>query len=480
VSLGADIAAGRAYVELLLKDESFRARLKNVSTTMAAWGRGLRTVGYGISGVGAAILSPFIASLPMFVKSGARIKDLGDRLSAPIDDMQRLSFAFEQTGTNLEENMSNLVRFQKELAKSGKSGKDLAGALFQIADQIQAIEDPAKRMELLLDKFGKGGASMMPLFAGGSAEMQKLFDRADRLGIVMKPSDIEAAAKMDDTFAELRATMAAFGNTLAAAVIPYLQPLLEMAVKIVSGITQWIDKHRALAVGLAATGVALLAFGGLVIVLGTAFAVIATAIGGFTAVLTFVATPIGMVVVAIGALIAGIAALTALIVTATGQWENLWTALEGYASYTLASLNAILEFMLSGDWKNAGKTMALAIAAGISEVPGIAELFNIAGLGDMKKQLDEAIKQADAARKAREAANPAKPRPGFPDLGDALGAANAAARPMGALGFMNAGQARAFGAGSKNVLGEKQLQALKDIDEGIKRLPEKIRPRFVR
>jgi hypothetical protein len=474
MSLGSQIQAGRAYVELLLKDESFKAGLKRISTSMAAWGRGLRAVGAGIFGAGAAIVAPFAAAVPLFAKSAARISDQSGRLGAPVEDLQRLAYAADHSGTSLEEIIPSLMFFQKELAKSGKSGADLVANLKSIANELQKIEDPAKRIEFMAERFGKAGAALIPMLSGGAAGMEGLFGHADGMGMIMKAEDIEAAAKLDDTFTELVNTLQSLGNVLAASVIPYVQPIAEIVISVVSATVQWIDQHRTLAVVLAATGVALMVVGGALIALGLTFTVIATAVSGFAAALAFVSGPVGVIVVAIGGIIVGLGILAATIISVTGQWENLWAALEGYASYTISALRAVLDFMLAGDWKNAGKTMALAIAAGLAEVPGVAELFNIAGLGDIKKQLDAAIKQAEAMRKEREAKNPPKPQPGLPDLGDAFGSANQLVRP--ALGFMNAGQAHLFGTESVKGLQQRIARNTELMVEELRQMGRKVGP----
>lgn len=467
------IAAGRAYVELLLKDESFNAGLKRATERWKSWGEGLKKTGTTLKGWGNNLLAPFISAVPRFTSAGARLDDLSQRISAPLDDLQRLNFAFEETGTSLEENMSNLIRFQKELAKSGKSGKDFAGSLMAVADELHAIDDPARRMELLLDKFGKGGATMMPLFAGGSAQMRELFNRADALGIVAKPEDIAAAAKLDDTYTELKLTTQAFGNVLASSVIPYLQPMVELAVKAVSATTKWVDQNRELAVGLAATGAALFAIGSVLIAMGGIATAVGAGIGGITTLLALIASPAAPVV----AIIALVVALGVALITLTGQWENLGKMTAAWAKQTLGNLELVLGMLQSNQWQAAAGVMALSIIKGLEPlakwgtfgIGGTIGSFLDLGVDARLKEVREALekaKQLDAAKIKERENKPA------PDLADALAKAGSIVRPT--LGFMNSGSARLFGAETAIGLQRRQVRELEMIREEIRAL----RPRL--
>lgn len=472
MSLGSEIAAGRAYVELLLKDDSFKAKLKKNSEWFKGWGESLKKFGTSLRGYGDWLLSPFKSALPIFVQSGAKLNDLAQRIGAPIDDLQRLGYAGEQSGISLEEMMPSLIYFEKYLAKSGKSGKDLASTLLDVADELKTIDDPAKRIEFMAERFGKAGAALIPLLQGGSGELNGLFNRADSLGIVMRPEDIEAAAKMDDTYAELNATMRAFGNTLAASVIPYLQPMLELAVKAVAIGTKWIDKNRSLAVGIAATGAALVGLAGIIVALGTIATAVATAIGGFAAALAFVVTPTGILVISIGAVVAAVAALAAGVISLTGQWRNLGNAISGWANEALAGMDAVLHMLMSDQWEAAAGVMALSVLKALQPLLKVG-IFGAAGLAlgqfDVDGRLKE-VKDAVERAKALDKAWMERRQKEKANLPAALGMAAAIAQPAAAVGFMGAGQARAFGIiETKAGLEQRQLRQLELIREAIQR-----------
>lgn len=421
MSMSSAIAAGRAYVELLLKDDAFKAKLKRASETMQAWGKGLRAVGMGMMAAGAAMLAPFVAAIPLFASGAARLDDLSQRLTAPVADLQRLAFAGEMAGVTLEEMMPGLITFEKYLAKSGKSGKDLAGQILAVAEELKGIDDPAKRMEFMFERFGKAGAALMPVLAGGSAGLGGAMGQADSLGLVLSQEDIAAAAALDDAYTELTLTLKALGNTLAAAVVPYLIPIVEYATATIAAFTEWIDQNRGLAVTLATVGTVLVTVAGALTALGTVVAFAGTVIGGLTTVLGLLAAPAAPVVLAILGIVAAVAALAAGITWLTGAWGGATDAAKKH----------------SDELKKLREQQAKARADQVAAENGVA-----------------------------------------PDADKALGKAKQIIRP-GNLGFMNSGAADRFGIGFKfndNVPQKRQVKLSELMLEQLKKIEKKSGP----
>lgn len=419
MSMSSAIVAGRAYVELLLKDESFKAKLKKSGETMQAWGKGLKTVGTGMMAAGAAMLAPFIAAIPLFASGAARLDDLANRLTAPVDELQRLAYAGEMAGVSLEEMMPGLVDFEKNLAKSGKSGKDLVGQLMAIADKLEGIEDPAKKMELLSKYFGGGAAMMMPLLAGGSKGLGVAMGQADSKGLVMSKEDIASAAALDDAYTELTMTVKALGNTLASAVIPYLTPMVEYATATIAAFTEWADQNRGLVATFVAVVSVLATVGAAFYAVSTVVSIAGTIMAGFTTVLGLIAAPAAPVILTILAIVAAVAALAAGIGWLTGAWGG---ATKAAATHT-----------------------------------------------DQLKKLRE--QQAQARAQAAAAGD-------MPDADKALGKANSIIRPAN-IGFSNSGAADRFGIGFRfndNVPAKRQVKLSELQLEWLKKIEKKTGP----
>src|ERR1044071_2304354 len=94
----ADIKAGRAYVELLLKDGAFTKGLKAASQKLKDWGSGIRAEGAAIAAAGAAIKAPMIALAHSFAESGTELLRMSQRTGMSVEALSELRFAAQESG----------------------------------------------------------------------------------------------------------------------------------------------------------------------------------------------------------------------------------------------------------------------------------------------------------------------------------------------------------------------------------------------
>src|SRR5262245_37725444 len=98
---GGDILAGRAYIELLLKDRGVSKSLTSFGQKLQHLGKDFAIIGGLIAGVGAAITGPMLHAMHSVVEMGTSLQLMHERTGQSVESLSELRFAAEQTGATL-------------------------------------------------------------------------------------------------------------------------------------------------------------------------------------------------------------------------------------------------------------------------------------------------------------------------------------------------------------------------------------------
>lgn len=287
------IRAGKAYVELLLKDQ-LGAGLNKVAAKLKSLGDGISSIGKTMAAAGAAITVPLIAAAKLSADAGAAIYDMSRRTGICVESLSLLSFMADLTGSSIETVEGAIRRMQKTIAGVADAAEGTTGSLdhlgisvaqivghapdrqFEmIAGRIAAISDPTARAAATMKVFGRSGTEILPLIN----QLAALAAQAKKLGLVRTE---ESAKQMKDfQIAMLLAQKAATSlwSALAIAVIPILKKKSEQLMQITLLIRDWVRGHRELIATIftVATGLALV--GTSLFVLGKSISYFASGIG---------------------------------------------------------------------------------------------------------------------------------------------------------------------------------------------------------
>lgn len=192
------------------------------------------------SKLGPAILAAFsVAAVTSAIKSYAdftgKIADLSQKTGIGTEALQRLKYAAEQNGATLEQVTGAVTKLGSNLAGGSTSATGALKALglsfdsiramapdkafTTISDAIAKIEDPMARSKLAMDLFGKAGADLLPMMRGN---LSATAAEAERLGLVMSDSAVQAG----DRFGDSMATLTLVGQSLIAQVLTPIIPVL--------------------------------------------------------------------------------------------------------------------------------------------------------------------------------------------------------------------------------------------------------------
>jgi hypothetical protein len=293
-----DIEAGKAYIELYVKNSQFVKSLNAASKQAIEWGKNLAKAGAGIMAAGGAVTAPMALMVKQFANAGSELADMSARTGASTETLSALGYAAGMTGSSMED-------VEKALRKMQQNGMGI-DQLDAVANRMAAITDPAERTRFAIETFGKAGAAMIPMLSNGAAGLAEFRAEAERLGLVMSSQDAAAADQLGDAMDRVTGSLKGASMQIGAALAPYVVKLADIITDVMSKVVDWIKRNRQLVVTVAVVagvisgiGAAVIGLGGAISALGFVMSGLATVLTTVGAVIGFLLSPFGLVVAAI-------------------------------------------------------------------------------------------------------------------------------------------------------------------------------------
>lgn len=207
-----------------------------------------------IGGLAAAAGGAVYAAVLGFAKSGESIATSADRIGIGIEAYQELRFAADQSNVSTEDLDIGLLQLQKRLGLVAQGNKGAAigferlgikvydaggklrdaSELFpEIADRMNRVEAPAKRVALATQIFGKSGANLIPMLREGSSGLDAMRVEARRLGIVMSGEAARSGDAFLDSQNRLFAALTGVRNLIGSALLPVFSDLIAKVTEFV-------------------------------------------------------------------------------------------------------------------------------------------------------------------------------------------------------------------------------------------------------
>ncbi len=299
---GGDIRAGKAFVELYVKNSALMKGLAEAQKRLRDFGNGISVVGKWMMGLGTAAIAPLALMAKRFESTGSALNDMSARTGVAVESLSEFSYAADQTGTNLETVESGVKKMQKAIgAATDGPLKDLQGMkpedqFAAVARTLNAIEDPGERAAKAMEIFGKSGTALLPMIA----DLENLQANARRLGLVMSTEDAAAADAFGDALGDLKSVILNVGNGLIAKLAPSLTAFVEAAANATVQVKTWMTDNAELIATIfkIIAGVAVAGAG--IFVFGKAIAGVGAIIGGFHSFILWAAGGLQMLVSVLG------------------------------------------------------------------------------------------------------------------------------------------------------------------------------------
>ena len=168
-----------------------------------AVGREIRSLKSSVQGafreMGTAIVGYFtftsiLAGLERLINKVETIKNTAEETGQTVEGIQKLDYAFEQTGISVSRGNNALVKLN-ELVGQARTGGEQAQGVFEkwgiaisgrgnaeiiheIADRMMSMTDSAQQAAMAFDLLGRGGKDLIPLLKEGADHMHRMADHA--------------------------------------------------------------------------------------------------------------------------------------------------------------------------------------------------------------------------------------------------------------------------------------------------------------
>lgn len=403
-----DIQAGRAYVEMYVKNARFIRGLRNMQRRFAAFGAGLRNVGIKMMMAGGMITAPFLLAIKSFASAGDALDKMSARTTTSVEFLSKLSHAANIGGSDINK-MEKGIRSLQGAAKGAERGlktyvdsfdelgvsvkdnnghlKDTETLWMETIDAISKVEDPTNKAALSQSIFGKKvGSDLLPVMQSLIPAMQEAKD----LGIVMSAEDAAEAAVLTDAWTKLVSIFKMSVFQIGGALAPTMTALFDSIKDNSKAVIGWIKDNKGLIIsifkigaGLAVAGAAAVMVGTVIIGLGSVCGAAAAMVTGLGSAVGIVTAIFGAILSPIGLVVAGVAGLVAYFLWASDSISGVLDWLKGgfgvLKDDALASFKGISDAMKAGDMKLAAKILwaflKLQWQRGVNWISGIWEDF---------------------------------------------------------------------------------------------------------
>ncbi len=256
---------GDLVVKLGLDSIGFQAGIKKAQGGLSSFASGAKSLinpakaAFAGVAVGAAAAGVAIYAVANQISSLAGIADEAVKTGLSGAFLQRLGYAADQSGVNVETLTGGIKKLTIAIGKADPKPFEKLGVDFQklktlqpeqqfmtIAEAIGKLPTAAERAAASVEIFGKSGVDMANLFAGGMGELNTLLKDAEALGIGISPEGLAKAAAADDAIQRMKASFGALFDQVTVGLAPAFNEVATAIANMIPPITQFIDKFNNL------------------------------------------------------------------------------------------------------------------------------------------------------------------------------------------------------------------------------------------
>ena len=92
----------------------------------------------------------------------------------------------------------------------------------EVADGFTKVKDPADKVRIAMDLFGRSGAGMVNMLQNGSEELNAIRDQFSALTIELTGEQAKAVEEANDRFDALGRTFTSIGHQITSVMMPAL------------------------------------------------------------------------------------------------------------------------------------------------------------------------------------------------------------------------------------------------------------------
>jgi hypothetical protein len=166
-------------------------------------------------------------------------------------EMAGMAYAFDKSEISIEALQHGLKSFSQWLVQSGQGSKNLRQALLEQSEFFKTLPDGAAKSAMAVERFGRSGLNMLQALDKGPAELDRLFDRGEKLTGVNEQT-VQTAREFTDSLGDFRTASESLAGSLANTFLPTLSKMLSRVTDLIVKFREW--RATSAAPGVAAEG----------------------------------------------------------------------------------------------------------------------------------------------------------------------------------------------------------------------------------
>lgn len=206
---------------------------RHMQQTLDMVTKAMGLLGVGIGGAGLA------AWIKSAVDAADATSKLAQKIGVATEEVAGLQLAYRLAGAGPEALQTSISRLSKgivdgnlALRAMGIETKTASGefrsttaVLYDVADAFATMGPGIQRTALAVEIFGKSGADLLPLLAGGSEGFREMAAMAEKLGLSISAETAKQAESFNDTLDLIGQSTQGVARRVAAQLLPTLQSL---------------------------------------------------------------------------------------------------------------------------------------------------------------------------------------------------------------------------------------------------------------
>ena len=275
---------GRNIVEIIIKaDDKASAQLKAIAANTKNLGQAFSAAGTLMVAGGLAIEGALAGVIMKTSAWADGLHDVSERLGISTEFLSQMEYALGVTGGEignfqigmkllagtLQDAINGDETATKKFTALGISILDSSGKarsasqmFFILADRIAGAKTSTEAMAIATDFYGRNALTLVPLLKLGSAGIQDLMEKADKLGGTLSTEAADKADKFGDALVDVKTSLKGVGVALFDI---YGDKLIQFSDELATGtipkIKEWIEQNEKLAKSIPVVAGAAIALG---------------------------------------------------------------------------------------------------------------------------------------------------------------------------------------------------------------------------
>lgn len=207
-----DVKAGRAYVELFVKDNMLTRGLNSAGAKLKSWGQGIAQAGRTGVMASAAMLAPVAAAVKVFANFDDKVRAVRAVTGASAADFAMLTDTAKELGRTTSFTAGNVADLMTELGRAGFNATQINGMTESVLSLSRATGTEAAQaagiMAASLRQFNMGASDAARVSDALTVAANKSFNTVEQLGEALSyvgPTAASFGMSIEDTLAILGA-----------------------------------------------------------------------------------------------------------------------------------------------------------------------------------------------------------------------------------------------------------------------------------